>query len=315
MPFVFNQFGESKRGVWITNYVVRPDHRKGSTALQLLSMFRGNSGRGEHDYDITVAFGINPATATIYRVLRGEVLADIPRQLLVFPGASERMAHILELAHPEWEESRRQSLAAAFELREMPKVSDIVSDQFDLADWDEKNWAILARETVGAARDASFLQWRYFDHPLFSYRTVTVREGSRTGLAIWRMETIHRVVDGAREPVDRIARLVEFLPASDENAKELFTGVLSQAQQAGAFAVDYYGYHGRYGKLLEASGLRRVSEVEGGELIPTRFQPLDGKGGGIMSAMLVQFATPACVANVACPWYWTKADSDQDRPN
>jgi hypothetical protein len=315
MPFVFNQFGESKRGVWITNYVVRPDHRKGSTALQLLSMFRGNSGRGEHDYDITVAFGIKPATATIYKVLRGEVLADIPRQLLVFPGASERMAHILALAHPEWEESRRQSLAAAFEMREMPMVSDIVLDQFDLADWDERNWAILARETVGAARDASFLQWRYFDHPLFSYRTVTVREGSRTGLAIWRMETIHRLVDGAREPVDRIARLVEFLPASDENAKELFAGVLLQAKQAGAFAVDYYGYHGRYGRLLEASGLQRVSQVEDGEWIPTRFQPLDGKGGGIMSAMLVQFATPACAADVACPWYWTKADSDQDRPN
>lgn len=315
IPFTFNHFGESKRGVWITNYVVRPDHRKGSTALQLLSMFRGNTGRGEHDYDITVAFGINPATATIYRVLRGEVLADIPRQLLVFPGAVERMAQVLRIAHPDWDTQRCQALAAAFELSERPNVSGALSDQLDLARWDADNWQVIARETVGAARDAAFLRWRYFHHPLFTYRVVTASEGSRTGLAIWRLETIQRATAEGREPVDRIARLVEFLPASDDNARQLFAGFLEQAENAGAFAADYYGYHGRYGSLLESSGLRKVSQVAGGECVPTRFQPLDGKGGGIMSAMLVQFDRPACVADAECPWYWTKADSDQDRPN
>ena len=40
IPFVFNAFGKKSKGVWIVNYVIRPDHRKGTGALQLLSMFR-----------------------------------------------------------------------------------------------------------------------------------------------------------------------------------------------------------------------------------------------------------------------------------
>src|SRR3954470_23798130 len=39
IPFLFNQFGRTSNGMWIVNYVIRPDHRKGSAALQLLSQF------------------------------------------------------------------------------------------------------------------------------------------------------------------------------------------------------------------------------------------------------------------------------------
>ena len=35
---------------------------------------------------------------------------------------------------------------------------------------------------------------------------LTVREGKRTGLAVWRLETIHRATPQGREPVDRIGR-------------------------------------------------------------------------------------------------------------
>jgi len=315
IPFPFNYFGERKRGVWITNYVVRPDHRKGSTALQLLSMFRGATGREGHQYDITVAFGINPATAAIYRVLRGEVLADIPRHLAVFPGAAGRMAHLVALAHPDWEQDRAASLAAAFSLPALAEAPIGAGTQFDPVEWDEKNWPVIAQETLGAARDAAFLRWRYLDHPLFSYRVVTVAEGGRTGLAIWRLETIYEETDQGRAPVDRMARLVEFLPASAANAQPLLAAFLEQAESAGALGADYYGYHGATGERLEDGGMIPVSRAADGGALPSRFQPIDGKGGGIMSAMLVQFDRPACVAGAACPWYWTKADSDQDRPN
>ena len=55
--------------------------------------------------------------------------------------------------------------------------------------------------------------------------------------------------------------------------------------------------NGRYYSKLEG-GLRR-----------------DGKGGGILSAMFMQTEVPACADAGDCPWYWTKSDSDQDRPN
>lgn len=315
IPFTFNALGESKRGVWITNFVIRPDYRKGPTALQLLSMFRGKSKLEGHDYDATVAFGINPATATIYKVLRGEVLGDIPRQMLVLPGAADRMAQLLKIVQPDWPGERTKNLAASLELETMPAIGGNGAGNAVPDNWDNENWAIIARQTVGAARDADFLKWRYRDHPLFTYRVVTIPDGTRTGLAVWRLETIHRDTESGREPVDKIARLVEFLPVSEDNGRSLFSAFLAQAGEAGAFAADYYGYHGEYGRQLELFGMKRVSTLEDGGLIPTRFQPLDGKGGGIMSAMFVQFPVPACAPGPECQWYWTKADSDQDRPN
>src|ERR1700760_3338444 len=70
IPFEFNTFGKPSSGVWIANYVIRPDHRKGSAALQLLSQFR------KPEFNPVIAFGINPATSAIYRVLRGKVLDE-----------------------------------------------------------------------------------------------------------------------------------------------------------------------------------------------------------------------------------------------
>ena len=85
IPFKFNQFGRTSNGMWIVNYVIRPDHRKGSAALQLLSQFR------KPEFNPVIAFGINPATSAIYRVLRGQVLDEIPRHFMVLPGG--RGAH------------------------------------------------------------------------------------------------------------------------------------------------------------------------------------------------------------------------------
>ena len=68
IPFTFNQHGEKQRGVWIVNYVIHPDHRKGTTALQLLSVFR------KEPFESTVAFGITKASTVIYKVLRGDVV-------------------------------------------------------------------------------------------------------------------------------------------------------------------------------------------------------------------------------------------------
>ena len=65
---------------------------------------------------------------------------------------------------------------------------------------------------------------------------------------------------------------------------------------------------------LEEAGFVDTSAVEDGERMPARFQPLDGKGGGILSAMFLKEPAPGFLA-ADSPWYWTKSDSDQDRPN
>lgn len=308
IPFTFNRFGEQSSGVWIVNYVIHPDYRKGATALKLLSMFR------RPEYHAVIAFGINPATATIYRVLRGEVLPLIPRCFSVLPGQEERMKTFLALAYPAWPVERIQALTAFFASESYPDAPVMWRTRIP-EEWDRCDWPAFARETVGAARDGSYLKWRYLDHPIFDYRVISVQDGGRSGLLVWRQETIRQQTEDGRRDVDRIARIVEFLPTSAGNARELLGALYETLRTADVFAVDHYGYHGSSRAWLEEAGLRDASGHCDGALVPSRFQPLDGKGGGIMSAVFLNGEFPKCDGSVSCPWYWTKSDSDMDRPN
>jgi hypothetical protein len=67
--------------------------------------------------------------------------------------------------------------------------------------------------------------------------------------------------------------------------------------------------------LLNELGFREVPSGGDGLAIPTHFQPLDSKGGVILSAMFAHPGVASCSLSSDCPWYWTKSDSDQDRPN
>jgi hypothetical protein len=183
------------------------------------------------------------------------------------------------------------------------------------ASWDETDWPKIASQTVGAARDTDYLNWRYVQHPCFKYGIVTVPEGNRTGLAVWRLEPIQRETPAGRVLVDRLARLVEFLPVSENNGRELINALLVDVRATGALGVDFYGYHGFTRSILQHNGLRSIEAHPDGALIPSRFQPLDTHGGGILNAMFVPEGLPFCTTEPNCPWYWTKSDSDQDRPN
>jgi hypothetical protein len=308
IPFAFNRFGKTSNGVWIVNYVIRPEYRRGATALKLLSMFR------RPEYEAVVAFGINPATATIYKVLRGEVLPLIPRHFGILPEAAQRLASLLRLVYEDWGQERAQSVADQFRL---PASGPVPADYQETIppDWDEPDWNEIARTTVGAARDYDYLSWRYLQHPRFQYRVLAVPEGMRRGLLIWRLETIQRRTENGREDVERIGRIVEFMPSSAKNARELLALLVEKLREAGAFGADYYDYNSDRRRYMEEAGFQETGLHADGSLIPSRFQPLDGKDGSIMSASFLPKDAPTCDPAGACPWYWTKSDSDQDRPN
>lgn len=308
IPFAFNHFGNRCQGVWLANYVVREEQRKGPAALKLLSMLRGAP------FGATLAFGINPATANIYRVLKGNVFPMVPRHVAVLPEAVGRMTALLRIANPDWSAETAGCLAERYSFGDnLPSGPDAL-DAIP-ADWDKANWAEIAPATIGAARDRDYLDWRYVQHPQFHYRFIALQEGPRTGLAVWRLETIYRAAsNGAREPVDCIARILEFLPVSNENASALLGCLVNDIRKEGAIGADYYGYHGKTREMLNTVGFREACDADV-ERIPSRFQPLDGKGGGILSAGFLPAGVPPCTLDSDCSWYWTKSDSDQDRPN
>lgn len=307
IPFTFNVQGSSRNGVWIVNYAIRPDHRKGAAALKLLSTFRNAS------YQVVIASGLNPATVAIYKVLRGQVLAETPRHFLVFPGARERAARLISLANPEWDITRSRELASAFEYPMEPESAVRFGSAIP-PEWDEMDWPEIASSTTGAVRDAAYLKWRYLDHPNFQYRILTLPEGSRHGLAVWRLETIRQEVGEQRQDFDRIGRVVEFLPASKANGGQLLGGLLAQIQSEGALGADFYSYHGQTRQILADNGFPSVDTHPDGPAIPSRLQPI-AAGGGVLNAMFADPDLPGCGAAYDCTWYWTKSDSDQDRPN
>lgn len=307
IPHVFNCLGETLRGVWTVNYMLHPDYRRGMTAIQLLNRFR----RG---FNVTISFGNNAEVVPLYRGLRARLLMDMPRHFVVLPGAVGRMANLLRLTYPDWSEQRAETLAEAFSRIDVPSTSVQSSDVLP-ATWDSHDWARLAPRMIGAVRDVDYLTWRYSKHPLFQYRFLAVPEGDRTGLIVWRLETIRRSTPQGLVEVDRIGRLVEFLPSSHDNARILLFSFVHALAGADAMGADYYNYYGESRAWLQDSGFQVVNSHPEGQAIPSRFQPLESKGGRILSTVFVHERVPMCSEDPQCAWYWSKSDSDQDRPN
>jgi hypothetical protein len=181
-------------------------------------------------------------------------------------------------------------------------------------------------ELTGPARDADYLRWRYVRHPSFQYNFIQIPEAAPTttartvggpiGLLVWRLEVIRQRVGDQLIDVARIGRIVEFRPASRENAAQLLAHLWNALDAAGALGCDCYLYHGRFGQWLTNAGLHRLDDHPHGNAVPSRFQPLDAAGGQIRSAVSLRTPPfPAYPFAADCTWYWTKSDSDQDRPN
>lgn len=193
IPFAFNCFGKRSKAVWIVNYVIRPDQRKGTAALKLLSMFR------QAPFEETVAFGITQESTVIYRVLRGQVLDRIPRYFIVLPNEGHRLKRLLTVAHPDWPEDRAEALRVVLERKDISTAS-IEAGTGIPEGWDQQYWPAIAERTIGAERDSDYLTWRYQRHPRFDYKFISLRGG----LAVWRLETIRRRTENGLEDVKKL---------------------------------------------------------------------------------------------------------------
>lgn len=308
IPFLFNYLGRSSPAVWFANYMVCPDYRRGPLAMRLLRAFH------RPPYHVNIVFGMNPRVVPVYQRMGWKLLPPIPRHFVVLPDAAARATHLIRSAYPDWESRRAGALAAFFRLRDIPAIS-IPFIRALPPSWEARDWPEIAVKTIGASRDLNYLTWRYLRHPSFEYRVLAVPEGNRTGLAIWRLETICRLSAHGREEIDTIGRLVEFLPASRDNARSLLSVFFNELSESGALGADFYGYNDTHEAWLDEFGFRKVDRHPDGERIPSRFQPLDPRPGTILSAVLFSDDLPVYSTESDCLWYWTKSDADQDRPN
>src|SRR5262245_10530254 len=167
------------------------------------------------------------------------------------------MSQLIRMAHPNCESDRAESLVRLFTLKDVPRAPVPATGELP-ATWDSSDWPEIASRTVGAVRDLSYLTWRYLKHPCFKYHFLAVPEGRRTGLAVWRLENIHKKTSNRTEEVDKVGRLVEFLPSSRNNAAQLLSVFLDQVRSAGALGADFFGYYAENNTWLEEFGFHAV---------------------------------------------------------
>jgi hypothetical protein len=308
IPFLFNNRGATLRALWFANLMVRPEYRRGALPLRLLAMFR------RPPYGVNAVSGINSRAIELYQKLHWQLMGPLPRHFAVCPFAFERMVRLLRMAFDNWDLGRAESLARFFITKEVPGA--VAQSCAELpSDWNARDWQKIASQTIGAARDADYLTWRYLRHPSFDYRLQAIPEGSRTGLAVWRLESIRAATSKGSEEVDRIGRLVEFLPVSQNNARNLWRRFWKDMVETNAIGADYYGCYAVTRAWLRELGFMDTSAHPDGDKIPSRFQPLDDKVGPILTAISGIAANPSRFDSPNCLWYSTKSDGDQDRPN
>lgn len=304
VPFHYNQFGKSSIGIWTANWSVKPEARKGPVAIQLMLEFQRRA------IDLVMLFGMNPMLHPIMAGLKYHTVDSIPRFWTVFENGLDRFKTLVATAYPDWSPDRLTALADRFVLRSKPHQSPEFSRQIPDS-WDVASWQSIAGTTIGAARTAAFLRWRYADHPVYDYRFVVAEHSDGAGLAVWRREEIE--ASGTRD-LGSLGRIMEFLAPTASCADQLAACLLADMNTSDVFGADFLGYNGASGGALQRAGFRAAEQETDGNYIPCRFQPIDTEMTTLNSAISVIGQGPDAAFSPNCQWLWTKGDGDMDRP-
>jgi hypothetical protein len=139
-----------------------------------------------------------------------------------------------------------------------------------------------------------------------------IADGTNIGLIIWRVEMTSKAnLNGQLEEYFPIARIVEFLPISDSNALDLMSEFIKHSDSLGVIAGDFYCYNEEICQILNRIGFL-TSNIHTGVMLPNYTQPV-ANGSVISSA--IKLAQGHKIDANSPAWYWTRSDSDQDRPN
>ena len=162
-------------------------------------------------------------------------------------------------------------------------------------------------------KTADFWDWRYFNHPVFDYKTSHDPE-----LDIAAVHRVEKVNTSGGEV--RVLRIVEIVAGSTANLKQdlgltmgnFLLKLLVQQIEQGVDAVDFRASNNLFHNGLKIAGFRRMdyglADSTGlgfaGRLNPLLLGPspinLHWKNGGSLETQMT---------------YFTKSDSDMDRPN
>lgn len=279
--------------------IVEPSWRELGLGLRLIP-------EADRNLDIIGSVGIARRISVVFRLQGRHVFEAFPRRLGL--GNDKAVAAYLDLAGYTADESKRVK-------SECSRVHEIKSDSSikmeplssdNLPEWDETWHKYFAPHLIGVSKEASYLEWRYLQHPWFKYECYLARDGKGdvAGLAVWRIVELGQGL--------HCVRILDFLPANPVSGKAMAAFIAERAPED--FAYMEHCALGKKGEILSEIGL----DKNGAGLVSVYTSPPDKNYCALPSAYLVHkenvgLEPAAFVNHPDC--YLTLADSDQDRPN
>lgn len=239
-------------------FAVAASHRSGGFAFRLLDEFY-------RTYDLAVGVTIREPNFTMHRLMKWYTSDIMPRYIcLVNPDSLERLLQLINnprcLSIADYTGCarlrRNRSLASS-------QYAAVCLDQTNLPEWDAAWYEHLQPHIYGTVKDANYLRWRYFAHPIFKFRSILLRDpvGKARGLAVLRVA----------EPYAgcKLVKIMEFLPV-DSAAGEALADSVAQAIPHDTAYIEHIAT-GAFWEALQSIGMTGNS----GELFSTRYNPPD----------------------------------------
>lgn len=270
-------------GAWMANWMVTPEHRHGAGALMMRRLME--------KYDILLGQGAGKMNVPIAKVLKFSIFDRIPRFIAVFDADKARDYLVSAADMPPY---AAPSSPEAY-------VSDSLPEGY------APDWSAYPGLAYGTVRDATYLRWRYVNHPIFRYEIKCAGSPLRPAICVYRIEETRGDVR------HRVGRLTEFFfPQDAEGARNglaALSATLTHLQSAGCVFADHYSSAAFTHSVITATGMVAATDLP----LATRLSPFERTHHHQNLEVWCRMANgaPTQLGDV----YVTKADGDQDRPN
>jgi hypothetical protein len=294
--FFWGELGKSIGGAWMANWMVSRDARQGVGWILMRRL--------QELYPILLGQGANTANEEITTKMGFEFFPRIPRYGVVFDPEATATALLLG-ATAEQVAKLRAFEVSSFEGRPRATVKSVLGPD-DMRDF-APDWSLYQGMRFGTVRDAAYLKWRYFDHPVFDYRCLMSGTPDRPAICVFRIE------ETSGDAHVLVGRIVELFAPQDEAGRRAMGAVLYAAldkmRSQGCLFCDFFCGSREIGKMAETLGLHLFPEGQ----LPSRLSPVE-RGARPQNLEVWSRHDLSCPEDVG-DIYVTKADGDQDRPN
>ena len=194
--------------------------------------------------------------------------------------------------------------------RSLPSIPDMDGMTFcEIAHTDDRlttlSETLSSKYAITLKRDAAYVKWRWFEHPLLSYKVFTVTQNDEL-IAYMALRT-------EEYQQYRIGRLLDFI-STDKAEPFALARVLYVCKELRVDFVDYFMIGKTHKKSLKSSGFI-IAEGNGYRNIPMVFNPPDSRPS-------VNFTYKIFNKNIIdervhdlLNWHINKSDADGDRAN